>query len=148
MAPRCLERSRIQPIPRGKQTCGYFLLTRQYKSIFLGFFEGFFFKDILSRECWSLATVCVRCAELVKLFPYFPGGILQLHWVPGHFSHIPAARCGCSLWMCICLQIGRVIPTEIGKLLQFCQLCPFEGAVYPIPAGKSWLPLGHGTSSL
>lgn len=29
----------------------------------------FFFKDILSRECWSLATVCVHCAELVKLFP-------------------------------------------------------------------------------
>lgn len=34
---------------------------------FLGW--GVFLKDILSGECWSLATVCVHCAELVKLFP-------------------------------------------------------------------------------
>lgn len=40
---KCLERSRIQPIPRGKQSCGYFLLSRKYKSIFLGFFEVCFF---------------------------------------------------------------------------------------------------------
>lgn len=60
--------------------------------------------------------------------------IFQLQPVPGHFSHIPAARCGCFFGMGTCLQVGRVFPTEIGKLLQFCQLFPLEGAVYPIPA--------------
>lgn len=69
--------------------------------------------------------------------------IFQLQSVPGHFSHTPADRCGCSFWMCTCLQVGGVIPTEIGQLLQFCQLFPFEGAVYPIPAETRGNPGSH-----
>lgn len=69
--------------------------------------------------------------------------IFQLQLVPGHFSHIPTARCGCSFGMCTCLQLGRVFPTEIGKLLQFCEFFPFEGVVCPIPAETLGNPGSH-----
>lgn len=111
--------------------------------------------------CQGGAGVLLLCVFIVQnlsshflqLFPYFPRGIFQLHSVPGHFSPIPAASCGCSLWMCSCLQVGRVIPTETGKSLQFCQLFLFEGAVSPIPAetlgnpGSHWEVALHGDPS-
>lgn len=68
---KCLERSRIQPIPRGKQTCGYFLLTRQYKSIFLGlrvFFKRYSIRGVLE-SCYCLCSLCRTCK--VISFSYF-----------------------------------------------------------------------------
>lgn len=150
---KCLERSRIQPIPRGKQSCGYLLLSREYKSIFLGFLEGFFFKDILSKECWSLATVCVHCAELVKLFPsvisLFPSSVFPAAVGSWAFQSHPCWQVWLFLLDVHLLAGWRSYSHRNRTIAAILSAFPFWRGCLSHSSrdtGKSWLPLGRGSS--
>lgn len=134
---KCLERSRIQPIPRGKQSCGYFLLSRKYKSIFLGFFEVcfFFFKisvKAVLESCYCMCSLCrtckvISCSYFLISQEGFSScsrflGISVTSLLPG--VAVPSA---CAL----ACRLEELFPQKLGKLLQFCQLSPWKGLFIP-----------------